>query len=126
MKKIGLRKRISYFIVSFLLTLMILRLFLFFSPFTNFNLGKYNIHHLFLGALILVVISVLLLMEIMNFITLILTGVSSALVVDELVYLIATDGSDSAYLSSVSWWGAGILSLAVLGIAGILYYEHHK
>ncbi len=44
----------------------------------------------------------------------IIAGVGMGLVLDEWVYLIATDGSDSAYLTPVSFWGGLIMVLLAI------------
>ena len=55
-----------------------------------------------------------------------MTGISSALIIDELVYLIATNGSDQAYQSFVSLIGALILAGVVSLICMIAYYLQSK
>ncbi|PIN87584.1 hypothetical protein COV12_03115 [Candidatus Woesearchaeota archaeon CG10_big_fil_rev_8_21_14_0_10_32_24] len=62
----------------------------------------------------------------MNRITITLAGVSSALILDELVYLMGTDGSDAAYLTSISFWGAAGLTIFVLLLIVGVYYERSK
>jgi hypothetical protein len=45
-------------------------------------------------------------------------GVGLSLVVDEWVYLIATDGTNASYLLPVSFWGA--VAMHMLVVAGVL------
>ena len=108
------KQKIILFITVLIATLFVVRIFLFTLPFSNLNLGPYNIHHLFLGAFLLVIAVVFLNLGISNKPIIVLTGVASALVIDEIIYLIATDGSDLAYLTPVSFWGAVTLTLVVL------------
>lgn len=127
MKKDFLGKRGFAFVVSFVLTILLLRLFLYFSPFVNLNFGRYNVHHLFLGALLLVIVFILLMMNISALVVFIIGGIASGSVVDEWVYLIFTDGSDLSYLTSVSLWGAMGLGLLLLIFLAILYfYQKNK
>ena len=116
-----IKQRVNIFVGSLLATLIALRIFLTFSPTTNFNFLGYNIHHLFIGAFLIVVLLIFFIFGIVNNFIIILSGVSSALVLDEIVYLIATDGSDITYLSTVSLYGAIVLASIILLIALILY-----
>ncbi|PIN73952.1 hypothetical protein COV20_02460 [Candidatus Woesearchaeota archaeon CG10_big_fil_rev_8_21_14_0_10_45_16] len=117
------KKRLWYFWGSFFTVLIGFRLFLSLSPFTNLNVGGYNIHHLFIGAVLMLGTIPFLIFGRFNALTLSLTGIGSALVADELFFLILTDGSDLSYLSPISWWGAGIFSLLLLIITGGVYYH---
>lgn len=116
-----IKSRIKIFISSLLLTIILLRIFLFVFPSANFNLGKYNIHHLFVGAFLLIVALIFFILNIANNFIIALAGFSSALVLDEIIYLIATDGSDASYLTRVSLWGAIILTSIIIVFAIILY-----
>ena len=115
------QQHIILFTIVLLATLFVVRISLFIFPFSNVNLGPYNIHHLFLGAFLLVLAVILLIIGIHNKLVIIFAGVSSALVIDEITYLIATDGSDLAYLTPISFWGAVVLTLIVLFICGVFY-----
>lgn len=118
---------------SLWLTLLILRGYLYFYPGTNLNFGQYNIHHLFTGIVMVVVAAVPLglngcgggdgrgkLNENLSSILVILLGIGASLVLDEWVYLIATDGSDSAYWLPVSVIGALIAHLLLTGYLLVL------
>ena len=121
------KQKIKIFLISLLATLFLLRLFLTFSPSTNLNLGKYNIHHLFVGSFLVVILLIFFIFNIINNFTILLAGIGSALVLDQIIYLIATDGSDEAYLSAVSLWGAVTLTAIILILAIILYNQQkHK
>ena len=116
-----LKKRLSIFTISLLFTLFLLRVFLSIFPSINLNFFGYNIHHLFIGAFLIVILLLLFIVDIINKITIILAGIGSALILDEIVYLIATDGSDASYLTAVSLWGAITLIAIILTLAIILY-----
>lgn len=117
------KQRLLYFAGSFLATLLLLRIYLLFFPSTNLNIGKYNVHHLYIGAFLIVVLLVFFILNIVNKFVMVLAGISSALVLDEIIYLIATDSSDISYLSPVSLFGAIILTAIILIFAIILYKQ---
>lgn len=115
------KQKIILFVTILIATLLVVRVFLFTFPFSNLDLGPYNIHHLFLGAFLLVITVIFLNLGVSNKFVIVAAGIASALVLDEIIYLIATDGSDLAYLTPVSFWGAVILTLVVLFTAGVAY-----
>ena len=122
-----LKKRLSIFIISLLVALVLLRVFLMASPSSNLYIFDYNVHHLFIGAFLIVITLMLFIFGIPNKFTIMLAGISSALVLDEIIYLIATDGSDASYLSPLSLWGAILLTAIILVFAIILYtLQKHK
>lgn len=121
MKKILSKSRIAYFLIPFIITIAIIRLYLSILPHTNFYLGAYNIHHLFIGSSLLIIITILLMFEIMHPLVIIAAGVSSALIVDEITFLIATDGSDLAYFAGLSWWG---VILGTIITISVIYITH--
>ena len=92
-------QRIKIFIRSLIITLIAVRTYLFFFPSANLNIGKYNVHHLYIGAFLIIIVLIFFIFNIVNKFTVTIAGISSALVLDEIVYLIATDGSDAAYLT---------------------------
>ena len=104
------KHRARLLLLSLLITFLIVRTLLFFSPNTDFSVGNYNIHHLFIGLILITLGGVPLILSkgnapILNLAT-ISFGVGLALALDEWVYLIATDGSNESYLLPVSFWGA--------------------
>lgn len=93
---------------------------------TNLDIGPYNIHHLYTGLLLIVVAGIPLALfqgygrgldaAAAAF------GVGLSMALDEWVYLIATDGSDAAYFSPVSFWGGAVMvGLACLYILGLVW-----
>ncbi|HVR95779.1 MAG TPA: hypothetical protein VMW27_04145 [Thermoanaerobaculia bacterium] len=99
------------------LTFVLLRVSLHLSPDADFNVGGYNIHHLFTGLVLIALGGIPL--AIFRGSTrrldaaLILFGVGLGMALDEWVYLIATDGSNASYLLPVSFWGG----VVVVGLA---------
>ena len=103
---------------SMSLTFIVLRAWLYLSPNSDFNVGRYNIHHLFTGLLLAAAGGIPLAIlhgsssRILNLARLIF-GIGLGMALDEWVYLIATDGSNDSYLLPVSFWGGVI----VVGLA---------
>lgn len=99
------------------LTFSVLRVMLHLSPNSDFNVGSYNIHHLFTGLILVaaggIPLAVFRGSERMMDVALVVFGVGLGMALDEWVYLIATDGSNASYLLPVSLWGG----VAVVGLA---------
>src|SRR3989338_3262351 len=109
---------------SLLITFFLTRFFLYLFPDVNLNIGKYNIHHLFVGVVLLIIVIVLLVVGIKTKSVFVIGGVGAALALDQIVFLITTDGGDITYLGNISFWGAIVsvaITLFVLG--GLYYYE---
>jgi len=116
------KKRALLILGSMIGAFIILRVALNFSPDSDFNVGSYNIHHLFTGLLFITFCGIPLtifhktskLMDVMA----IGFGAGLGMALDEWVYLIATDGSNASYLLPVSFWGGvvmvGITSLYII------------
>ncbi len=124
------KRRAVLLIVSMVVTFVGLRLYLSFSPDSDFNVGPYNIHHLFTGLLLITFcgIAVILFKDRTRVMDACCVGfgVGLALALDEWVYLIATDGSNASYLLPVSFWGGVVMiALACLYIA-ILYLFNRR
>jgi hypothetical protein len=95
------------------------RLYLHLVRVQHFYPGGYLLHHLYTGSLLLVPASFVLAFGARNRLLACLApvaiGIGSALVLDELVYLVATQASDDDYTSAVSLCGALVfLFLATL------------
>ena len=110
--------RVVLVVGSFVATFVLLRIYLHLFPATNLDIAGYNIHHLFTGLVLITVGGLPLIFfaadkRILQ-LAAIAFGSGLAMALDEWVYLIATDGSDSAYLSPVSLWGAVITFALVL------------
>ncbi len=107
---------------ALLVTFVGTRVYLHANPYSNFDVAGYNVHHLFTGILLLVTGAVPLVLRsgrtrLLDACALVF-GAGLALCLDEWVYLIATDGSDTSYLLPVSLWG-GVVMIA-LGVCYIV------
>ena len=120
-------KRMPLFIITLLFTFIITRIYLLLFPHANINLGSYNIHHLYVGAVLLILAVILMIGGINKSIVVVLAGISSALILDQLVFLTATDGGDLTYLGKTSFWGgvAAVLIVAVL-TQGVYWWRKRK
>jgi hypothetical protein len=88
------------------------------NPDADLFLAGYNVHHLYTGTLIETPAAFVLAFGVppaVRAVALVALGVGSALVLDQVVYLVTTDGSNRAYLRPISLWGAVVLEgLAVV------------
>jgi hypothetical protein len=108
-------------------TFALFRAYLHFSPDTDLNIGRYNIHHLFTGLLLIAAGGIPLAildsstrrLELARWIF----GVGLGMALDEWVFLIATDGSNASYLLPVSFWGGVVvIGLALAYTAVLLFF----
>jgi hypothetical protein len=94
-------------------TFLLLRLWLGARPDADFDVAGFNIHHLFTGVLLVTLSAIPLAIGVQSGRprdALVLTlGAGLGLVLDEWVYLIATDGTNASYLLPVSFWGGVVM-----------------
>ena len=100
-------------LLSMIAVFIVFRLFMHKFSTTNLDIGPYNIHHMFIGILLIVGASLPLILRAPNgrnrWILAATLGAGLALVLDEWVYLIVTGGSDAEYLLPESVIGAAVL-----------------
>ncbi|TDI75748.1 MAG: hypothetical protein E2O84_03875 [Bacteroidetes bacterium] len=101
-------------LMSMLGTVLLTRVVLHKFPDLNFVVGGFNIHHLYTGAALLIGSGLPLILRSpggrQRWVLTTAFGIGLALVLDEWIYLIMTDGSDAAYLSLPSLAGAILLT----------------
>lgn len=107
------RRRAKLILGSLLVTFVVVRLLLWRSPDSDFNVAGHNIHHLFTGVVLATAAGIPLVLRPgrsrgLDFACLVF-GAGLSLALDEVVYLIATDGSNASYLLPVSFWGGVIV-----------------
>ena len=116
------RRRAKLILGSLLVTFVVVRLALWRSPDSDFDIAGYNIHHLFTGVLLATAAGVPLVLRPGRSrgldVACLVFGAGLALSLDEVVYLIATDGSNASYLLPVSFWG-GVIVVG-LGVAWLV------
>ena len=123
-------RRARLIVGSLVFTFVIIRVILHNSPNSDFNVAGYNIHHLFTGILLLTIGGIPLTLfpgrSLLLDLSALLFGAGLSLVLDEWVYLIATDGTNASYLLPVSLRG-GIIMIALASLyVGILYLISNK
>ena len=88
----------------------------------------YLVHHLFTGALIVIPAAFVLAFGARNRLLAVLApvflGIGSAMVLDEITYLIATKATDEDYVSAVSLCGAIMLISLAAALLFVLYRFH--
>lgn len=94
-------------------TFLIVRVYLHWRPETDFNVGPYNVHHLFTGVLLIAIFGIpaatLALGSRVRAIAIAGFGAGLALALDEWVYLIATDGTNASYIQPLSLIGGALM-----------------
>ena len=108
------RRRANLLLVSLLGTFAVIRIYLYFSPNADFNVGPYNVHHLFTGLLLITFCGIPVILfkgssRILDAAT-VGFGIGLSLALDEWVYLITTDGSNASYLLPISFWGGVVMT----------------
>jgi hypothetical protein len=116
-------------LVPMLLTFVCQRLYLHLIRVQHIHAAGYLLHHLFTGTLILIPSAFILAFgtrnRLLTFLAPAALGIGSAMVLDELVYLVATKATDNDYISPLSLWGATIfMSVAVLFL--VFLYRCHR
>src|SRR5438093_12048569 len=91
-------RRVLLTVGSMLIRFVTLRVYLHFSPNTDLNIGPYNIHHLYIGLLLILLGGVPLAIfqghgRALDLATIVF-GVGLSMALDEWVYLITTDGTN--------------------------------
>jgi hypothetical protein len=88
--------------------------------------GGYLVHHLFFGALVVVPAAFILAFgtrnRLLGFLVPVALGVGSAMVLDEVTYLVVTKATDEDYVSPVSLVGAIVL----ISLAATLLLALHR
>ncbi|MBS3124154.1 hypothetical protein J4437_06005 [Candidatus Woesearchaeota archaeon] len=121
-------KKISKFLILFFLTIFLVRLLVVIVQEKSIVFLGSEVHHMFIGIILV------LLSGFSKFFSknseinkwdLILFAVGSGLIVDEVAFLIFTEGTHLEYFSMASMLGAGILAV-VLVLLYYLIYDYEK
>ena len=85
----------------------------------------HNVHHLFVGAVMAIPAAFVLAFQPetpwLRLTALAVLGSGSSMVLDEVIFLVATDGSNDSYIKPVSLWGAVFMHALALGLLLLLY-----
>jgi hypothetical protein len=103
------RKALLLIIASMLATVAGLRLYLHLIKVQHVYVSGQPFHHLFTGALIVIAAAFSLRARRRRQATLLALGSGVGMILDEVVFLTATDWSDAAYCGPASLWGAVVL-----------------
>jgi len=117
--QLSARQTLLLILLPMLATFAGQRLFLHLVGVHHVRTGGMIIHHLFFGLAMVIPAAFILAFDMRNRSVAILSrvalGIGSAMVLDEIVYLVATQASDGDYVSSLSLRGAMVfMSLGVL------------
>jgi hypothetical protein len=100
------------------------------SPDTHVYVGGYLVHHLFSGVLVLIPTAFLFSFGIRaswaKDLARAALGFSSAMVLDEVVYLVCTDGSGQAYRGAASLEGAAVLMILASAFLVAIFYRARR
>jgi hypothetical protein len=115
-------------LLPMLATFACLRLYLHLVHVRHIYPGGYLVHHLFLGVLIAVPAAFILAFgarsRLLAFLAPAALGIGTALMLDEVTYLVATKATDQDYVSSVSLGGASVLIFLAVVLLLALYKFH--
>lgn len=122
------RQTLLLLLIPMLGTFMCQRLYLHLVRVRHIYPGGYLVHHLFVGVLILIPCAFILAFgarrRLMAMLATAGVGVGSAMVLDEVVYLVMTKGTDADYVSRTSLYGAFVfISLGVALVLGIYWSQ---
>lgn len=105
----NVHQKANWLVAGVLGIFFLLRLMLWLSPNSDFNVFGYNIHHLFTGLVMITLSAPFVILSLgskkLMTISLLVFGAGLGMALDEWVYLIVTDGSNASYLLPVSFWG---------------------
>ena len=116
-------------LLPMLVTFIVQRLYLHLVRVQHIHAAGYLLHHLFTGTLIVIPSAFVLAFgtrnRLLTFLAPAALGIGSAMILDEVVYLVATKASDNDYISPLSFWGATFfISVAVLLL--LFLYRCHR
>jgi len=116
-------------LLPMLVTFIVQRLYLHLVRVQHIHAAGYLLHHLFTGTLIVIPSAFVLAFgtrnRLLTFLAPAALGIGSAMILDEVVYLVATKATDNDYISPLSFWGATFfISVAVLLL--LFLYRCHR
>jgi hypothetical protein len=121
------QQTLALILVPMLVTVFILRLYLHLVHVRHIYPGGYLVHHLFIGVLIEAASAFLLAFGTRyRRLARVAVGIGSGLMLDELVYLVATGASDADYVSRTSLVGSLVLVALAMIFLIVLYAIHRN
>ena len=115
-----------FVLVPLVVTFITQRLYLHLvNPETDLYIRGHNVHHLFVGAVMALPAAFLLAFRPsapwLSLGALAVLGSGSAMVLDQIVFLIATDGSNTSYLKPISLWSAIVMETLAVALLLLIY-----
>ena len=124
------KRKLQLILLPMLATFLIQRLYLHLVHVQHVYPAGYLVHHLFIGALIEIPAAFILAFgtrnRLLERLAPVALGIGSAMVLDEITYLIATKATDEDYVSSTSLIGAIILISLATALLLFLYKRHRE
>ncbi|MBI1830111.1 MAG: hypothetical protein HYR84_01510 [Planctomycetes bacterium] len=116
-----------FILIPLVLTFIGQRLYLHFvNVHTDLFVFGHNVHHLFVGVLMAMPAAFTLAFQPetpwLRLGALAVLGSGTSMVLDEVVFLIATDGANESYLKPVSLWGAVVLHGLAVALLLLLFF----
>ena len=123
------RQTFRLILLPMLATFVCQRLYLHLVRVQHIYPAGYLVHHLYTGAVIVIPAAFVLAFgarrRLLAFAAPVALGIGSAMVLDEVAYLVMTRATDEDYVSPLSFWGAVILiSMATLMLLAL--YKSHR
>src|SRR5438045_645859 len=111
------KQTLRLILIPMLATFACQRLYLHFIGINHVHPAGIVVHHLFIGVMVQIPAAFIIAFGFSNravaVIARVALGIGSAMILDEIVYLVATKATDADYVSPISLWGAVIfMSLA--------------
>ena len=124
------KQTLLFIMIPLLATFACQRLYLHFAGVTHVYPGGYLVHHLFFGVLMVIPAAFALAFGIRQRRTAVVAlgvlGSGSAMVLDEIVYLVATKASDDDYVSRLSLGGAVVFIALGVVLLWALYRRSRR
>jgi hypothetical protein len=125
------KQTLRWIALPMLVTFVLMRLYLHLVRVQHVYPGGYLVHHLYTGALLVIASSFVLAFTPGRLWVArgsrMALGIGSALVLDEMTYLVMTKASDDDYISPISLWGGvGFVALAIALLAVLAGREGWK
>jgi hypothetical protein len=127
---ISARKTLTLILVPMLVTFVLQRLYLHLVRVQHLYPAGHLLHHLFTGTLIVIPSAFVLAFgprrRLSALVAPVGLGIGSAMVLDEIVYLVATQATDKDYVSPLSLGGAVVLVSLASAFLLVLYRCHRR
>src|SRR2546428_583992 len=124
------KRTLQLILIPMLATFVCQRLYLHLVRVQHVYPAGYLVHHLFIGALIEIPAAFILAFgtrnPLLERLAPVALGIGSAMVLDEITYLVATKATDEDYVSPLSLGGAIILISLAAGFLLFLYRRHRE